>query len=74
MSEYLNFGTVRCFIVFGENRNSINIRNGGPIFTKIYIFANFTFLLLFEKEIYYENQHDHLNLKKKIAFKCLISV
>ena len=29
ISEYLHFSTGRCCIVFEENRNSLNIQNGG---------------------------------------------
>ena len=35
ISEYLYSSTDRCCIVFGENRNSLNIQNGGPKFVKI---------------------------------------
>ena len=34
ISEYLYFSTGLCCIVFGENRNSLNIQNGGPKFSK----------------------------------------
>ena len=32
--EYLNFSTSLCCIVFRENRNSLDIQNGGPKFAK----------------------------------------
>ena len=34
ISEYLFFSTGRCCIVFGENRDSLIIQNGGPKFSK----------------------------------------
>ena len=41
ISEYLNFGTCRCCIVFGENLYSLDIQNGGPKFKYLHIFAKF---------------------------------
>ena len=41
VSEYLNFVTILCNIVFRENRNSLRIQNGGPKFTKFPYFDKF---------------------------------
>ena len=39
ISENLYFRTGRCCIVFGKNRNSLNIQNGGPNFSKFAYFS-----------------------------------
>ena len=38
--ENIYFSTGRCCIVFGKNRNSLSIQNGGPKFTKFAYFSN----------------------------------
>ena len=47
-SEYLNFGTGRCSIVFGENHNSLSFQNGGQKFVRFayfYKISHFCFYL-----------------------------
>ena len=39
ISEYLIFSMGLCCIVFGENRNSLSIQNGGPKFAKFAYFS-----------------------------------
>merc|ERR1712240_970015 len=39
ISEYLIFSMDLCCIVFGENRNSLSIQNGGPKFAKFAYFS-----------------------------------
>merc|ERR1712240_112471 len=39
ISEYLIFSMGLCCIVFGENRNSLSIQNGGPKFAKFVYFS-----------------------------------
>ena len=39
--EYLHFSIGRCCIVFGENRNSLNIQNSGPKFSKFPYLSEF---------------------------------
>ena len=40
-SEYVYFGTGRCCIVFGKNRNSLSIQNGGTNFEILNVLAKF---------------------------------
>ena len=64
MFEYVNFGTSRCYIVFGENCNSLNTRNSGPKFAKFaYFLQTFSILLLFENKIHFCHQQDCFILK-----------
>ena len=50
ISKHLYFCMDRCSIVFGENRNLLNIKNSGPKLAKFACFLqNYSILLRFEK-------------------------
>ena len=70
ISEYLYFSTSRCCIVFGENRNSSSIQNGGPKFAKCaYLSEIFRFCSDFKTKYIFCNQHDRL-IPKIYVFVC----
>ena len=68
VSEYIILSMGRCCIVFGENRNLLSMKNGGPRFAKCAYFSeNSQFCSNFKNKIYFCNQHDRL-IPKNIFF------
>ena len=67
--EYLYLSSGRFCIVFRENRNLLDIQNGGPKFAK---FAYLSEIPQFCSDLKKNcNQHDHL-IPKLYIFVCLI--
>ena len=64
VSEYIYFSTGRSCLVFGENRKSLSIQNGGPKFAKFwYLWQISQFRPDFKTKYIFHNQHDCLITK-----------